>query len=116
MSDKTFINGFYIKEKLFNDGGSVLNVSINVSKFIDDLKKHEEKGYVNLVISKNRNGATDKGNTHNISLSTFKPTPRDNQNTQSDNHNSNQDYRPDNKPSEPDIQVDENESGSDLPF
>lgn len=78
MSEKketTFINGIYIKEFVFSDGGSVLNVDISVDRFIEEIQKHKgESGYVKLRIGKNKK-PTDKGNTHSVSLNTFTAKP-----------------------------------------
>jgi hypothetical protein len=72
--EKNYINGMIIKEKSFDNGGSQLKVSIKVDEFIEQLKAINEKGWVNLVISK-RKEPSDKGVTHYAFQDTFIPDP-----------------------------------------
>ena len=68
----TFADGTYLREKTFNDGGSVINLSVSVDKFTEFLKKHKkEDGFVRLVISKKR--TPDEKSTHFMKLDTFVP-------------------------------------------
>ena len=54
--DRIFTEGLILKERTFDDGGSVLNVSIVVDKFAAFVKAHKKSdGYLNLVIAKNKN-------------------------------------------------------------
>ena len=73
MSDIVFINGVWIKKFEFPNGGSKHNVSIQVENFCNQMKQlQNEKGYVYLEM-KQRREPDDKGNTHYLCLSTFKP-------------------------------------------
>lgn len=73
MSEKTYVNGIFLKEKTFNNGGSILNASINYVKFMEELQKHvNDKGYVNIQFCK-RKSTDDKGNTHYAVLNTYTP-------------------------------------------
>jgi hypothetical protein len=62
-----FINGIYLTEKSFNNGGSVINCYLSRKKFIESIMAlpADEKGGVSLVISKLKQ-PTDKGNTHYV--------------------------------------------------
>jgi len=72
MSEKIYINGIIVKERQ-TGFGSVIGVNIKVSEFIEELKKHSDKDWVNLNISP-RKTPTDK-QTHSVSVDTWKPTP-----------------------------------------
>ena len=55
MEDKTFINGLFIREKQFDNGGSVIKIDINVDALHDQLKTlKNEKGYVSIELKKRR--------------------------------------------------------------
>lgn len=71
--EKIYINNLYIKSHEFQDGGSILKVSIPVKKFIEELQKHENKGgYVNIDICKRKQ--PDKyDNTHYAILNVYDP-------------------------------------------
>ena len=77
MADKTYINGVFLKEVTFNNGGSIINMNINVEKFIQELKAHEKNGYTNIKICKRRE-ADAHGNTHYAELNTYQK-PENNQ-------------------------------------
>jgi hypothetical protein len=59
MSENTrnFINGVWAQEKVFNDGGSIIKLSILPEKFIESIKslKPDAEGFARIVISKSRN-------------------------------------------------------------
>ena len=82
MADqKTFINGVFIREVTFNDGGSVLNVRIPADKvdaICAQLKAVADEGWVKLRISKNRQPTLNRAGkeiaTHSLSVDTWKPT------------------------------------------
>lgn len=77
MQEKTYINGLFIKKKTFQNGGEVINISINVNKFVEELMSHEnEKGYCNIVFQ-NRKEADKNGNNMYAILDTFKPKETD---------------------------------------
>ena len=63
MSDKTYINGLFIKVKE-TKFGEVVSVSINAKTLIEELNKHTNaKGYVNIDLLRRKE--TDKnGKTH----------------------------------------------------
>ena len=72
-TEKTYINGVFLKWKQFDNGGDVINASINVDAFIAELQKHKNaKGYCNVVIQ-NRKEADKNGNNMYITLDTFVP-------------------------------------------
>jgi len=74
MEDKIFISGMFIKEKEFDNGGSVLNVGIKLDELMSNLSKHKKpNGYVNITISKTRNPKEDAQTTHYATLNTFEP-------------------------------------------
>ncbi len=75
QKEKVFINGIFIREYKFENGGSVLNVSCRVQDVIEELKKYEKpSGYVNLKIQEKRN-PEEGGTTHYVELDTFEPKP-----------------------------------------
>lgn len=66
---KTYINKCKLVEKVFDDGGALINAAFNV----DELAEHaDENGWVNIVISKRRE-PSDKGATHYAYVSDYKP-------------------------------------------
>ena len=69
MEQKRFVKSF-CKEKQFDNGGSVIKVSISKADF-NELET-TEKGYVNLVVAK-RKEVSQFGDTHYIYLDDFKP-------------------------------------------
>jgi heme-degrading monooxygenase HmoA len=72
MSDKTYINGLFIKVKE-TKFGEVVSVSINVKTLIEELKKHTNaKGYVNIDLLR-RKEADKQGNTHYAVLNEWQP-------------------------------------------
>ena len=79
MAEKIYLNSFSFKEKIFNDGGSVLNVSIHIDKAIAELESlrqyASDKGYVNTNINK-RSQPSEYGHTHYMTMNPdgFKPS------------------------------------------
>jgi hypothetical protein len=58
--ESKFIDKCYIREKIFEDGGAVLNCAFG----IDELNKlADSNGWVNITISKRRS-PSDNGKTH----------------------------------------------------
>lgn len=81
MAEKTYINGLFIKKKRFENGGSVINISINSTTVIEELLKHKnEKGYVNITLQDMREANKNGSNMYAI-LNTY--TPKNNNNNAS---------------------------------
>lgn len=81
MAEKTYINGLFINKKRFENGGNVINISINSTTLIEELLKHKnEKGYVNITLQ-DRREADKNGNNMYAILNTY--TPKDNNNNAS---------------------------------
>ena len=58
--DRVYINQCSLREKVFDNGGSLINAAFKVS----ELQEHaDENGWVNLVIAKRRE-VSEKGATH----------------------------------------------------
>ena len=73
MEDKTFINGLFIREKEFDNGGSIIKVDINVNALCDQLQTlKNEKGFVSIELKKRREKA-ENGISHYAELNTFVP-------------------------------------------
>ena len=71
MTEKIYLKSS-AKEKIFANGGSVLNIGIKAEELIQFIQAHtNERGYLNLNISK-RNEVGQYGDTHSISLDTWK--------------------------------------------
>lgn len=77
---KVFINGVFINEHVFQDGGSILKVNIPADKIdalAEQLGANASNGWTRLVIQKlrqpklNANGKTIA--THSLSVDTWKP-------------------------------------------
>ena len=71
--EKNYINGIIIKEKVFDNGGSILKVSIKTEEFQDQVNAITEKGWANLVLAK-RKQKSETGITHYCYVDDFKPT------------------------------------------
>ena len=58
--DRVYINQCSLREKVYDNGGSLINAAFKVS----ELQEHaDENGWVNLVIAKRRE-VSEKGATH----------------------------------------------------
>ena len=66
---KTYLKSF-CKEKEFDNGGSIIKISISKADF-NELEA-TEKGYVNLIVAR-RKEVSQFGDTHYIYLDDFKP-------------------------------------------
>ena len=76
MSEKTYINGLFIKKKSLSFG-EVINISINVSELVQQLQSHaDEKGYCKITLQ-NRKEADKNGNNMYAILDTFVPTQQE---------------------------------------
>ena len=73
MPEKQYINKCKIVEKTFDDGGSLLNVALNVDELVEIA---EPSGWVNLTIAKRRE-PSEKGATHYAYRNEFKPKTDD---------------------------------------
>jgi hypothetical protein len=69
---KTYINGVWIEQKKFDDGNSILKLSILPDRFIEQLQSLQktDKGYVRLVVSR-RKEVGKNGETHSIYHDTY---------------------------------------------
>lgn len=61
------------KEKKFDDGGSIVNFSVDLMKIKDHVYEYKGKKYVNLTMCSNRDGENEYGKTHYIKINDFKP-------------------------------------------
>jgi hypothetical protein len=79
MSDeqKNYAAGFWVREKKFNSGKSILSVSGDTEKFCAWLRSiTDERGGFKIGISP-RKEVSDKGISHTCWQDTWKPTARD---------------------------------------
>ena len=58
--DRVYINQCSLREKTFDNGGSLINAAFKISELQDHA---DENGWVNLVIAKRRE-VSEKGATH----------------------------------------------------
>jgi hypothetical protein len=78
-----YVPGTSVKEHSFDDGFSIMRFSINLERFAPFAKSNKnEKGYINLNIVKRREIGT-YGETHSVSLDTWKPTKKEEPTTDS---------------------------------
>ena len=70
--EKIFMNGIFVREKTFNNGGSILNVDIvNVNEFAKLLQQHAKSdGKITLEI-KSRREKAENGLTHYVEVSQY---------------------------------------------
>lgn len=81
QNSKTFINGVFINEQTFSDGGSKLKLSIPADKIdfvAEQLKFNERDGWCRLEITRNRNPKISEKtgkpiSTHSLSVDTWMP-------------------------------------------
>tara|TARA_B100000519_G_C13996723_1_gene321929 strand:- start:137 stop:430 length:294 start_codon:yes stop_codon:yes gene_type:complete len=80
--NKTFINGLFIREKTFDNGGSIIKIDVDVYKLTQQLEQlKNEKGYVSIDLKK-RQQKSDNGLTHYAEQNTFIPKKQTQQNQQ----------------------------------
>lgn len=73
MNDKVYVgNG---KEHVFDDGGSIVKLGFSAKDLAIMTKALNEKGYTNLVLTK-RKEPSQYGDTHYMTIDTFKPKPQ----------------------------------------
>lgn len=76
MAEKTYINGLFIKKKSLSFG-EVINVSIKVADFVQQLQSHTNgNGYCNIVFQ-NRKEEDKNGNNMYAILDTFEPKKKE---------------------------------------
>jgi len=57
MADKVFVDGIFLKERTFPNGGTVTSAGFAIDKFVAFLKANDNgKGMVNIDIKKSLNG------------------------------------------------------------
>ena len=80
MAQKTYINGVFITEKTFADGGSILKLSVpsdKIDALAEQLLANSKDGWTRLVIQRlrepkvNANGKTTA--THSLSVDDWQP-------------------------------------------
>tara|TARA_R100001594_G_scaffold40153_4_gene71989 strand:+ start:3106 stop:3378 length:273 start_codon:yes stop_codon:yes gene_type:complete len=64
------------KEVKFDDGGSIINMTVHLDKIGEHVYEYEGKKYVNLTIGANKGGANEYGKTHYVKINDFKPEPQ----------------------------------------
>ncbi len=75
MADKVFLK-CKAKERTFNNGGSVINISIKVDDLIRFANEHKnERGYLNLTVQARRE-VGQYGDTHSVTLDTYQSGAR----------------------------------------
>lgn len=75
---KNYAAGFWVREKKFNSGKSILSISGDTEKFCAWLRSiTDERGGFKIGISA-RKEVSDKGISHTCWQDTWKPTPREN--------------------------------------
>ena len=78
MEEKIFINGVFLREKTFDNGGSIINIDItNIDDFTNQLKQNQKAGGKITLEIKERRNKSDNGLTHYIQVSTFEPQQRE---------------------------------------
>ena len=73
--EKKYIYGIIIKEKVFDNGGKQLKVSVAISDLIrqlSDIKDRSDSDWANLIIARRRE-PSDKGVTHYVYQDTWQP-------------------------------------------
>ena len=75
MGEKIFLK-CSAKEKVFSNGGSILNLGIKVADLLEFAQRHaNERGYLNLSVQSRRE-IGKFGDTHTISLDTWVKKPK----------------------------------------
>jgi hypothetical protein len=68
-----YVPGTFVKEVKFENGGSVIRLSINLEKFAPFVKEHKKSdGYINFNIYPRKETGT-YGDTHSVSLDEWVP-------------------------------------------
>ena len=75
MGEKIFLK-CSAKEKVFSNGGSILNLGIKVADLLEFAQRHaNDRGYLNLSVQSRRE-IGKFGDTHTISLETWVAKPK----------------------------------------
>lgn len=75
MAEKIFLK-CSAKEKVFSNGGSILNLGIKVADLLEFAQRHaNERGYLNLCVQSRRE-LGKFGDTHTVSLDTWVAKPK----------------------------------------
>ena len=70
MAEKIFLK-CSAKEKVFPNGGSILNIGIKIADLLEFAERHaNERGYLNLCVQSRRE-VGKFGDTHTVSLDTW---------------------------------------------
>jgi len=64
------------KEVKFDDGGSIVNLTIHLDKIKEHVYDYNGSKYVNITLGKNKDGANEYGKTHYVKINDFKPEPQ----------------------------------------
>ena len=54
MAEKQYVNGLIIKEKVFENGGNQLKMSIKTDDMVKQLKELDDNGWVNLIVTRRK--------------------------------------------------------------
>ena len=74
MAEKIYVPGSSVKTHVFSDGGKVLNLSFKVAELRAFMDQHaNDGGYLNLQLQERKNGPSEYGHTHSVSLNTWTP-------------------------------------------
>jgi len=74
MTDKIFINGVFLREKTFDNGGSIINIDItDIESFANQLRDNQKNGGKITLEIKERRNKTDNGITHYMEVSQYVP-------------------------------------------
>jgi len=69
---KTYLNGIFLKERKFDNGGSIINATITET-FVNDCLDKMDNGKIRVKICSRRE--PDKnGNTHYVEVDDWKPS------------------------------------------
>jgi hypothetical protein len=114
QEQRIYLNGFFVREKEFGNGRSVMNVAVKIQDFIDFANQHGTDGFVKIVIEKRRE-PSDKGLTHSARLDTWKPSGQPRQQQSQQPKPAQQKPFPIKK-EQPKLHLDSDEDGSSVPF
>jgi len=75
QKQRQFVDGLWIKEKVFDSGGAILKIGVLMDSLVKSLNKikKNEKGFADLVISRRREVGKN-GETHTCYVDDWKPS------------------------------------------